>query len=68
MTGLHRETMLAGVDAITRMFDERAKAGVAHPVPADYCVKNASERDISLILGTARLSNAWDGIRRNDLG
>jgi UDP-N-acetylglucosamine 2-epimerase len=68
MTGLNRDTMLSGIEAVTRMFAEREKAGVPHPVPADYCVTNTSERVVSLILGTARLSNSWDGIRANDLG
>lgn len=67
MTGLHRETILAAVSAVTEMFAERNAAGGAHPVPADYCVANTSERVVSLILGTARLSNSWDGIRSNDL-
>jgi len=67
MTGLDRETMLAGIDAVTRMAAERRAAGLPQPVPADYCVTNTSERVVGLILGTAKLSNAWDGIRRNDL-
>lgn len=68
MTGLDRETIVDGVDAVTRMFAEREAAGVPHPVPADYTITNTSERVVGLILGTARLSNAWDGIRSNDLG
>jgi UDP-N-acetyl-L-fucosamine synthase len=67
MTGLHRETILDAVNAVTAMFDERNATGKPHPVPADYCVTNTSERVVSLILGTARLSNSWDGIRANDL-
>lgn len=67
MTGLHRETIVDAVGAVTIMFAEREAAGVAHPVPADYCITNTSERVVSLILGTARLSNSWDGIRANDL-
>jgi UDP-N-acetyl-L-fucosamine synthase len=67
MTGLHRETILDGVSAVTTMFAEREAADMAHPVPADYCITNTSERVVSLILGTARLSNSWDGIRANDL-
>ncbi|MDA9136441.1 UDP-N-acetylglucosamine 2-epimerase (non-hydrolyzing) [Ascidiaceihabitans sp.] len=63
MTGLDCDTILGGIDAVTRMFAEREVAGVAHPVPADYCITNTSERVVSLILGTARLSNRWDGIR-----
>lgn len=67
MTGLNRETILDSVSAATEMFYERERAGVAHPVPADYCIVNTSERVVSLIVGTARLSNNWDGIRANDL-
>ena len=50
------------------MFDERQSADIPHPIPADYTITNTSERVVSLILGTARLSNSWDGIRENDLG
>lgn len=67
MTGLNRESVLDGVDAVTRMFQEREAAGGAHPVPADYCIHDTSARVVSLIIGTARLSNSWDGIRHNDL-
>lgn len=67
MTGLNRDTILDGIDAVTRMFAERETAGIAHPVPVDYTVTNTSERVVSLILGTAKLSNSWDGIRANDL-
>jgi UDP-N-acetyl-L-fucosamine synthase len=66
MTGLQCETILNGVSAVTKLFIEREKANVAHPVPEDYCINNTAERVVSLILGTARLSNSWDGIRTND--
>lgn len=66
-TGLDKVTILNSVEAVTRMFAERCEAGVSHPIPADYCVTNTSERVVSLVLGTAKLSNAWDGIRANDL-
>lgn len=67
MTGLDRATIEAAVDAVTQLFAERKAEGRPNPVPADYCIENTSERVLSLILGTARLSNAWDGIRQNDL-
>ncbi|WP_291133847.1 non-hydrolyzing UDP-N-acetylglucosamine 2-epimerase [Erythrobacter sp.] len=66
MTGLHRDTILDGVNAVTRMFSERQVDGLPHPIPLDYTINNTSERVVSLIIGTARLSNAWDGIRQND--
>jgi UDP-N-acetylglucosamine 2-epimerase len=67
MTGLDCATILNGVDAVTRFAAERVRTGAPRPVPADYCVTNTSERVVSLILGTAKLSNGWDGIRTNDL-
>ena len=67
MTGLDRDTILSGVEAVTRMFEQRQQNTLPHPVPADYEITNTSERVVSLILGTARLSNSWDGIRKNDL-
>lgn len=68
MTGLDTNAILDGVEGVTRMFTEREVNGIAHPIPADYTIHNTSERVVSLILGTARLSNRWDGIRTNDLG
>jgi UDP-N-acetylglucosamine 2-epimerase (non-hydrolysing) len=68
LTGLARDTILNGIEAVTRLFAERHAKGQPHPVPADYAINNTSERVLSLILGTAKLSNLWDGIRGNDLG
>ncbi|MDQ0304619.1 non-hydrolyzing UDP-N-acetylglucosamine 2-epimerase [Ancylobacter polymorphus] len=67
MTGLSGAAILRGVDLATRLFAERTAAGLPYPVPEDYQVTNTSERVVSLLLGTAPLSNAWDGIRGNDL-
>lgn len=67
LTGLDCDAILNGVDAVTRMFEEQQVAGTLGSVPADYCITNTSERVVSLILGTALLSNAWDGIRTNDM-
>ncbi|MGR3604069.1 non-hydrolyzing UDP-N-acetylglucosamine 2-epimerase [Sulfitobacter sp.] len=63
LTGLDCDAIIDGVDAITTGFFEREAAGLPHPVPADYCITNTSERVVNLVLGTARLSNKWDGIR-----
>lgn len=62
-TGVNRHTMVEGITAITRQFNDREEAGIPHPVPEDYCITNTSERVVNLIIGTARLSNDWDGIR-----
>lgn len=66
MTGLNPDTILDGIAAITRGLTDRKAAGLAQPIPLDYCISNTSERVVNLILGSARLSNAWDGIRVND--
>jgi UDP-N-acetyl-L-fucosamine synthase len=66
MTGVDPGTILAGVEAVTQCFKEREVAGLQRPVPGDYCIANTSERAVNLILGTARLSNSWDGIRVSD--
>lgn len=67
MTGLRSDTILAAVEAVTRGHAERAAQSLPQPVPADYCITNTAERVVNLIIGTAKLSNGWDGIRINDL-
>ena len=66
VTGLSSEAMLAGVDAATTFRGERRAAGTPLIIPDDYQVTNTSERVIKLILGLARLSNGWDGVRALD--
>lgn len=65
-TGLDQDTMLAAITAVMAMQAERKAAGDAGVIPVDYQITNTSERVVKLILGTARLSNAWDGIRIHD--
>lgn len=65
-TGLDRDAMLAGIDAAIAIHAEREARGASNPIPADYQVEDTSDRVIKLILGTARLSNQWDGIRMHD--
>lgn len=67
MTGLDRDTMIHGVEMVTGLFNERHAAGEVQPVPDDYLITDTSARVVNLIMGTAKLSNAWDGIRTNDL-
>lgn len=65
-TGLDRDAMLGGIDAAVALHEKRRAAGVAPVVPADYQIANTSDRVLKLMLGTARLSNQWDGIRMHD--
>lgn len=66
VTGLDRDTMLSGIEVATAIHAGRRAEGRAGQVPADYQIDNTSERVVKLILGTARLSNGWDGIRMHD--
>jgi len=66
MTGLDRDAILGGIVAVTQSFSEREAVGLPRAIPAGYTITNTSERVVNLILGTARLSNQWDGIRAND--
>ena len=68
MTGLDRNTIINSINAVTQGFSEREQAELPTAVPQDYCITNTAERVVSLILGTAKLSNQWDGIRKfNDV-
>ncbi len=65
-TGLDKQMILAGIEAVTRLHAERKRNGTAGVIPQDYQILNTSERVLKLILGTAKLSNSWDGIRSHD--
>ncbi|WP_062766519.1 non-hydrolyzing UDP-N-acetylglucosamine 2-epimerase [Sphingopyxis terrae] len=66
VTGLDQRAMLESIAAAVQIHSERVTAGLPPIVPADYQIANTSERVAKLILGTARLSNGWDGIRMHD--
>lgn len=67
MTGLDEVTIMNAVQAATQTFTARENSGITHPIPAAYRVTNTSDRVLNLVLGTAKLSNTWDGIRQNQL-
>jgi len=66
MTGLDQDTMLSAVEVVTAQHADRVVAGIPHPISVDYTHHNTSERVLNLILGTAKLSNVWDGVRTHD--
>lgn len=66
VTGLDAGTIGEAVELVTRVHAARQAAGERCPAPEDYQITNTSERVVKLILGTARLSNGWDGIRMHD--
>ena len=66
VTGMNPDAILSGVEAAIAFHEERVASGIAPLVPADYQIANTSERVAKLIIGTAKLSNGWDGIRTRD--
>lgn len=62
MTGLNADVIEQAVEVVA---DAHAEGRIPQ-VPADYLVDNVSQRVVNLVLGTAKLSNEWDGVRRHD--
>ena len=65
-TGLDQETILNAIKVVTSIRTARLANGTPHTIPEDYKVTNTSERVVKLIVGTAKLSNDWDGVRMHD--
>jgi len=61
LTGLSPDTILQSIKVVTEEKESQRK----HPIPAEYEIENVSQRVIKLIIGTAKLSNLWDGIDIN---
>lgn len=66
VTGLDQQAMLESINAAITIHADRVGAGLPAVIPADYQIGDTSDRVTKLILGTARLSNGWDGIRMHD--
>ena len=58
ITGLNPNTIYNAIKVATK---EKASLH-NHPIPAEYEIENVSQRVVKLIIGTAKLSNIWDGI------
>lgn len=65
-TDVSKRAITGGVEAAIDLQCERGQSALSHPVPNDYTITNTSERVVALIMGTAFVSNQWDGIRKND--
>jgi UDP-N-acetylglucosamine 2-epimerase (non-hydrolysing) len=66
VTGMDEDAIINGVEAATAIHAARIAAGIPGIIPEDYKITNTAERVVKLIIGTARLSNGWDGIRMHD--
>lgn len=65
-TGVNYHAIEDAIRTTVALRDERLSRCEPIELPPEYQVTNVSERVVKLILGTARLSNAWDGVRVHD--
>lgn len=63
VTGLAPETIVAAIKFQT----SEEMLNKVNCVPEDYRITNTSERVVRLILGTAKLSSLWNGIKNNEI-
>jgi len=57
LTGLDKEVLIDGVNIAT--VSREVFSGTEREIPAEYQVRNTSERVVRLITGTAKLANRW---------
>ena len=65
--GFSAENIVRAVSVAVAQFTESHTDHRASFVPEDYSITNTSQRVLNLIVGTAKLSNQWDGIRENEI-
>lgn len=63
--GYTAENITRAVGVAVAQFADKRQDNQPSFVPEDYCITNTSQRVVNLIVGTAKLSNQWDGIREN---
>jgi UDP-N-acetylglucosamine 2-epimerase (non-hydrolysing) len=63
LTGLDPDTILRAIQFVTA----NSSMDRQQPIAAEYEIRNTSTRVVKLILGTAKLSHAWDGIIADSL-
>lgn len=61
--GYTADNIIRAVQTVIAQHSESGQKASDSFVPKDYCISNTSQRVINLIVGTAKLSNQWDGIR-----
>jgi UDP-N-acetylglucosamine 2-epimerase (non-hydrolysing) len=60
LTGFNIEVVLQSIDAVIK--EDKLKH--FNTIPEDYLIPNTSRRVLKLILGNAKLSNLWNGIKK----
>jgi len=61
--GYTADNIVRAVQIVIMQHNESAEKESESFVPNDYRITNTSQRVVNLIVGTAKLSNQWDGIR-----
>ena len=61
--GYAADNIVRAVQTAMMQYNESGQKESDSYVPRDYRISNTSQRVVNLIVGTAKLSNQWDGIR-----
>ena len=64
LTGLVPGTVLDSIKMTTELHNNNVGGTT---IPKEYTITNTSHIVLKLILGTAQLSNIWDGINKLDI-
>ncbi len=62
LTGLNPVIIVQSIKVVT----EEKKSHCRQSIPMEYEIENVSQRVVKLIIGTAKLSNMWDGIKMSN--
>jgi len=60
LTGFNIKIVISSIKIV---IDQHETNGINKSVPIEYLISDTSHRVLNLIIGTAKLSNLWDGIR-----
>jgi len=66
VTGTVSRAVVAGVEYAIEAHAQSRLSGGVRSVPPEYLVTDFAHRVTTLVMGLARLSNAWDGVRTWD--
>ena len=60
LTGFNINNVLSSIKIVIEQYQSNK---IIKSIPKEYLINDTSQRVLNLIIGTAKLSNLWDGIR-----
>ena len=60
LTGFNTNNVISSIKIVIEQYRENK---IIKSIPKEYLINDTSQRVLNLIIGTAKLSNLWDGIR-----